>query len=87
MNRKGVVREADQKAAMSSWIRGVVLNDLSCHEHNLDLARCDHPLGMGHLANCMRKKENPTASYFPHSGQDFRVLHGEYSTRVPGERC
>ena len=54
MNRLSRVSEAQQEATVPSWICGVIFNDLPSHENALDLAWFDHPLGMGHLANCMR---------------------------------
>lgn len=82
MDRLGIVSEAHQEATVTSWIRGIVFNDLPAHEDVLDLAWFDHPLGMRHLADCMGQKENLSSSCFPHSGQDSRLLHQEYSTNI-----
>jgi len=75
MNRLDIVSEAQQEATVPSWIRGVVFNDLPSHDDAFDLPWFNHPLGMGHLADCMRQIENPLSSSFPHSGQDLRLLH------------
>lgn len=81
MNRLGIIGEPHQETAMSSWVRGVVFDDFPSHKHALHLPRCDHPLRMGHLANRMRQKKNSSLSCFPYSGQDFCLVHHEYSTK------
>src|SRR6185295_9999023 len=67
---------------MPSWIRGVVFDDFTRHESSFDFAWRNHPFGMGHLTNGMRKIENPSPSCVPHLGQDFRVLHQPTSSAL-----